>query len=421
MAYLGTWAHNRVDLVQTLVPVFIVTAISANVLTAQTSEWLVLAGRGCHLASICLAVSFAVVSSRASVVFVAALVLSFLAGALLGARQLYIHLLCILFLFAGALTSKFYRKSLTTTFQALTLISGVVMLLQVLGVGEWVQYLNTAGGSEIPLTPFPTFLVSAQDLLAQHVQGRPVGLFHSNPFACLIVLVTMALTLANDDQRPFWLDAALGAVAVITLAKAVYLGTVLIALLTIGKGDWRQRSGALRFSFMFTGLLIAYVALFPGLTSIFMFNPQTFVVSVMTRVIDIGVTVAPQHEAQLMAFLVWIESIVGSRQLTNHLIPQLIDVYSQDRLSIFTLIYQVRTGFLVCLAVLFLVACTSRPTRRGLTWLGRSFGLQELALLVALFSISLAANFAGAQLFWLFVGMAIPSCVTDAVVDDLKN
>ncbi|EJC82701.1 hypothetical protein Rleg4DRAFT_4427 [Rhizobium leguminosarum bv. trifolii WSM2297] len=421
MTYLEARARTGFDLARLFVPVFIITAIAANVLTAQTRDWLMLAGRGCHLASIGFAVSLALAASRGNLVFIAALIISFVAGALLGARELYVDLLCILFLFAGALVSRYDLKRTTCTLQLLTLASGVLMFLQVVGVGEWTQYLNTAGGSEIPLTPFPTFLVPAQDLMAQHVQGRPVGLFHSNPFACLIVLVTLALTLSSDEERSVWLDISLGAVAVLTLAKAVYLGVALIVLLTVYRGSERQRSSALRFAFMFVGLVIAYIALFPGLTSIFMFNPQTFVVSVMTRIIDIGVTLAPQHKAELMAFLEWIESIVGSAELTSHLIPQLIDIYSQERLSIFTLIYQVRTGFVIFLGVLFLITCTSRSTRHGLIWTKNSFALQDLALLVALFSISLAANFAGAQLFWFFVGLAIPSSITDAIVDDLKT
>lgn len=421
MTYLEWRARTGFDLARLFVPVLIITAIAANVLTAQTREWLVLGGRACHLASIGFAVSLALAASRGSLAFIAALIFSFAAGTLLNARELYLDLLCILFLLAGSLVSRYDLKRATCTLQLLTLASGVLMFLQVIGVAEWTQYLNTSGGSEIPLTPFPTFLVPAQDLMAQHVQGRPVGLFHSNPFACLIVLVTLALTLSGDEERPLWLDVSLAAVAVLTLAKAVYLGAALIVWLTAYRGSERLRSSALRFAFMFAGLVIAYVALFPGLTSIFMFNPQTFVVSVMTRVIDIGVTLAPQHRVELMAFLEWIESIVGSAPLTSHLIPQLIDIYSHERLSIFTLIYQVRTGFVILLGVLFLIACTSRATRHGLVWIRQSFAHQNLTLLVALLSISLAANFAGAQLFWFFVGMAIPTSITDAIVDDLKT
>jgi len=421
MAYLEIQSRVTVDVVRPLLPLLILTSIAANVLTAQANGTLVLAGRGCHLASVVLAIVFALATSKKTMVFVIALFLSFIAGELLGAKQLYVQLLSILFLFTGALSSRLCFDRVELTLQILTLVSGVAMILQVLGVGQWVQYLNTAGGTEIPLTPFPTFLVPARDLLAQHVQGRPVGLFHSNPFACLIVLVTIALTLASNKIRPLWLDVALAAVAVITLAKAVYLGTALIILLTIYKGNERQGSLALRFAFMFAGLVVAYIALFPGLTTIFMFNPQTFVVSIMTRIIDIGVTVAPQHKAELMAFLAWVETVVGSAELTNHLIPQLVDIYSQDRLSIFTLIYQVQTGFVVSLAIVFLITCTNKATRRAFVWIREAFNAQSLSLLVGLFSISLAANFAGAQLFWFFVGLAVPSSVTNALVDDLRR
>lgn len=404
------------------VSVLIVAAISANVLFAQAQGWAHALGKSTHLISLLLCIFLAVeYAGRGVALYVSALLFAYVMSDLFGMSGPYLVMLCTLYFFVGALISAQAKDAAVTTLQVISLASGLVMLLQVLGLSEWTQFFNTAGGGDIPLTPYPTFLVPVDQLQAHHVQGRPTGLFHSNPFACFIVLVTFSLTQSTKRMRSIGVQICLCAVAVITLAKIAYLG-VLIVLAVIAKtGDAEDRRAAIRCAAMFVAFAILYSVLFPGLTQVFMFNHQTLVVSLMTRLIDIAVTLSPDLLApalrELLASVERVFAASGNSPAAAHLYPQLIETYSKERLSAYTAIFEARAGLLPMLALGVLLACINRRVRHAARFAYHQMTVSDWSLLAALATFSLAANFVSAQIFWLFIGMAVPTGVTQTVVD----
>lgn len=263
------------------------STITAVVFANQPSSELAAVGRFAHLVSIGMAVSLLYLVAGAGIlvyVFVCAALFIF---GLFGTRMPYEAALCILFLGVGSVIGSTRRRMAAGAVIALTIISGVVMFLQLVGVGGWTQILTTHGimrdGSSIPKEAFPTLFRGVGELEGNFLQGRPAGLLHSNQFASLVILFALALSIGDRGQRTWAIDAALCITAVLTLAKVVFLGLALLLSYQLAFGGREGRAVAFRFGMLTVGAIAIYALLFPGVFQTYLFNWPTIFQSVATR------------------------------------------------------------------------------------------------------------------------------------------
>jgi hypothetical protein len=149
-----------------------------------------------------------------------------------------------------------------------------LMVLQVLGAGEWSQVLRTDhhGDSYVDgLTQYPTLFVEEADLNTGNVlQPRPAGLFASNNALSLVLAIAVGLTMWQEGLRRTILprDFLLAMVCVLAMSKTVYAIIAGIAFFAVIVGDASRRRSALRFVLFIVLCLLGYFLLFPGLWSV---------------------------------------------------------------------------------------------------------------------------------------------------------
>lgn len=376
-------------------------SIATGVLANQPNETLHVIGRGFHLLNI---ISCALIVStlrwNAAVGYVVGVGLLYLLDRFSGIRLPYVIALNGLFLLAGMTAISRSRELVTTTLSLIVIASGAVMVLQVAGVGEWTQILTTHGtvanGEDFSKVPSPALFVGYYDTLANFVQGRPAGLFYSNQFASLLILV--ALALAMTGSQPRLVEVLLCVTAVLSLSKVVFLGIVLLC----GIFFLVDRERMKRLALYTTISLVVYALLFPGLFFVFFASPQTVWVSAVVRMVDIGVAIFGWDSESIMSF-VQLLNFKWSMASTE-LIQRIVDDASSK--TSWSLAYAAIVLVLLITAVAGLIVLTSRPEIR--TWLSQNIATHWAAPWTVLACFCLAANFFGAQIFWLCAGFASP-------------
>lgn len=146
-----------------------------------------------------------------------------------------------------------------------------MMLLQVLGAGEWTQFLRTDSHSgDYDPTQYSTFLVQADKLSSlDSLQSRPAGLFSSNNALSLALSIAVGLTMWLDSRRATPLrDLLLAMTSVLAMSKTVYAVIVGVAFLVIVAGHVSQKKRVWRFLLFVSCFLFIYALLFPGLWSL---------------------------------------------------------------------------------------------------------------------------------------------------------
>lgn len=206
----------------------------------------------------------------------------------------YTLLLNVLFGIAGIVVARRHAGWVLNQVRWICLWSTVFMALQVPGVGEWTQFLATENEGR-PKTAQKTLFVESQDLSFQTVQARPSGLLHSNNFLSGVVLFALGLQLSNRRRRRLsrW-DILLGLMAVLSMAKIVFVVTALMVLWLLVLGTSGQRARMRRFVVVLVVLLMAYRWLFPGLW-VTNLSSEQFAYSFYIRVNDLVDRLSPDN------------------------------------------------------------------------------------------------------------------------------
>ncbi len=416
---LNSFSDRTEELRQKLLPAIIVYlvfgTIAATVFANQPNHAMQLIGRGFHFLNIASgAYLVVIVIGLGATAYIALTGMLFLLDKLTGIRLPYIIFLNVLFLFAGAVVVVRHRHLVTKTLIAIVVVSGAIMFLQVAGVGEWTQALTTHGFISDTLSlskaPEPTLFVSYLDTAANFLQGRPAGLFHANQFASLIVVVTLALTMAQSGKRSMLLDTLVCVTAVLTMAKVVILALILLAgyfFLFTGQDGKRI---AFRFGFLSAAALAAYAVLFPGLIQVYLFSGQTIWVSIFARVLELG--------SMVFAWDIGDQQTVVS-ELSNRFkakiyydqhfeTAQTLPTPGNDKSALPPLLRSAPI-ILSGMAIGFMIVASNARIRKSLyDWFRLNISTESTTVLIALASFCLAANFLDAQIFWFFVGFAVP-------------
>ncbi len=383
--------------------------IAAVVFANQEIADLQLVGRIFHIISISGAVVLLISAiGRWSIPYISTVGVLFLLGAVTAQRLPYEVTLNVLFLAAGAIAGQLQRENVKNALLAITLLSGIVMLLQVLGVGEWTQALTTngilPGGGRVEVPLEPSFLVTARDFQGSYLQGRPSGLFHSNQFACLVVMITMAFFLTTNRVSGLFLGFSLCFVSVLLLSKVVFLGIIgmLIVLFLLG-----HRRTSVKYFIMMAAAVLLYFVLFPGLLNLFLINPHVMAVSLVVRLVDVAAAIGIDANSS-MRFFEHI-GLIHAGQMKDALVAQIIsgNATSGTSTAVVTLSSHAPV-FLSAASALFLAWLVFPDVRRLGLDLRKSTSARNIMILMALATFCLAADFLSAGIFWAFAGFAVP-------------
>jgi hypothetical protein len=190
----------------------------------------------------------------------------------------------IYFCAAGAVIITRYPNLIYKQVMIICLLNMMFMIVQVVGIGSWPQFLATHGVGIYE--PTSTLFVQLENLKYDIRQARPAGLTYSNIIVSLIVLFGLALHLSRSRGKFAWGTLILCTMVVLSMAKIVFLGLILIALSLVIVGNHYQRLGSLRAIALTIFLLVLYAVLFPGLFTINI-NMEVIAASIFYRLNNI--------------------------------------------------------------------------------------------------------------------------------------
>jgi len=305
-------------------------------------------------------------------------------------ETIYNIFLNVIFCIAGAIIASSFPNLAYKQIMIVCLLNAFMMVVQVTGVGEWTQFLATHGG-EGPKTAYSTLFVVEDNLEYSVIQGRPSGLLHANNFQSLIILFAFALHLGRKNAKFAWGNFVLCAMAVLSMAKTVFLGVALIGLLLMIKGKRYERLLALKVFGLAIVFFCIYAMLFPGLYAVNM-SVSTLSTSFFYRFNDF-IEALPRESSLRKT----IESYLWNTPRANYLL-ETEHITDYTRLIPFA-------SFLIVLILgltpLFV---------KGFYKLRARFPQEKWRTVLSLLVVIIypgATPMLGAQIYWLFAGFAL--------------
>jgi hypothetical protein len=181
-------------------------------------------------------------------------------------NTMYYFLAGCMFSFIGALVCFRYPRLIYKQIMIICLINVFFMLLQIIGVGAWTQFLTTHGvGIEDSKIPMATLFVKNISSAVSVMQRRPAGLLYANQFLSLILLFGIAVNFSYSGNRFKWGTLIICIMMVLAMAKIAFLGFVIIFLLLLILGTPGQKSEIFKTLIYIPFVLFLYYIFFPGL------------------------------------------------------------------------------------------------------------------------------------------------------------
>ena len=150
------------------------------------------------------------------------------------------------------------------------LISLPLMLLQLLGVGDWTQLLRTDiyGSWPEAETQYPTLFVPEDQLVVTTLQARPAGFLFANVALSPVLVFAVGLHMARPGSERFgWREVVLCATIVLAMAKVVFLAFASMAVWLLIAGGHGKRRRVIRMGVLSGLLILLYISLFPGVAA----------------------------------------------------------------------------------------------------------------------------------------------------------
>lgn len=167
----------------------------------------------------------------------------------------------ILYCGAGAAVALQNSRLIYRQVMLFCLLSIPLMILQILGVGEWPYFLR---GEFINYIAVPTLFVD-ENIIITSFQSRPSGLLYTNVFTVIIIMFALALHYGRIKTRKLTLgDVVLCAITVLAMAKTAFLTFAVIILWLLIRGDSWKRQKIIKVTVLFFALMTVYAFFFPG-------------------------------------------------------------------------------------------------------------------------------------------------------------
>jgi hypothetical protein len=174
----------------------------------------------------------------------------------------YLIFLNVLYCITGAIIAIRHYDIIYKQLLFICFINVIFMFLQVAGVGEWTQFLTTHGDKLAEQVE--TLFVTSNQPSYSYIQSRPAGLLHSNIVLSLIVLFALALHLGRQYGRFAAGTYILCAMAVLSMAKIVFFGMIVMTVVMMITGNRLQRISVFKAAAVFIFMLCLYALLFPS-------------------------------------------------------------------------------------------------------------------------------------------------------------
>lgn len=183
-----------------------------------------------------------------------------------GFSALYTVFLALLFCFAGAAIAFEKKQVIYRQVIFFCLISIPVMIMQLTGLSEWTQILRPELHGSESIAQVPTLFVAYQNVTIITSQARPAGLFWANVFLSIIIMFGLGLHYGRiKTNRLIWQDFVLCAIAVLAMAKIVFLTFFVIVGWRFLTGDSFQKQKIKKVIILFFSLCFLYAIFFPGI------------------------------------------------------------------------------------------------------------------------------------------------------------
>jgi hypothetical protein len=178
---------------------------------------------------------------------------------------LYTLSLCCLFGVAGGLVLFHHSKIIYKQVTIFCWISIPLMLLQLIGAGEWTQFFRTDLPQTIGKIQCSTLFVDKDNIQILALQARPAGFCFANNFLSLIIMFALALHYGLRTSSKISLnDIGLCLIMVLAMAKICFLTFFIFVLWFLLFGSWKKKMRMVKVSVLFFFVIFLYAFMFPG-------------------------------------------------------------------------------------------------------------------------------------------------------------
>lgn len=192
---------------------------------------------------------------------------------------LYGCLLCS----AGAVMLSCRLKLVYKQLYIICLLNIILMFLQVAGIADWSQFAATHQDIDNP-TYHVAFFNTTDDFDTS--QRRPSGFTYSNQYLSIIALFALAVHFSRKRRGLAAGTFVVCVMMVLSMAKLVFAGFILMSLLVLISGNSYQRKTVLKGIAITVLLVYLYAILFPGILETNMAADQ-LIFSFSTRISSI--------------------------------------------------------------------------------------------------------------------------------------
>lgn len=142
-----------------------------------------------------------------------------------------------------------------------------LMLLQVVGMGEWTQYFRTdMHGFLLTKEQVPTLFMEGGQLIVTTLQGRPAGFCFANNYLSIVLMFALSLHYGLDqDNRITAEDLSLSAIAILCMSKIVFLTFAILFLKGLFTEALKRKFKWLKVATGVAVFAFIYYIFFPGL------------------------------------------------------------------------------------------------------------------------------------------------------------
>jgi hypothetical protein len=189
-----------------------------------------------------------------------------------GDADLYLYVYsvfyCGLFFLAGACIAFYYHSTVLKQTIVFCVLSFPIMAYQLAGSGNWIQILRTDRHNVYEDTQHPTLFVPSEDIIITTFQARPAGLSYANNHFSIVFMFCLAIYYGLSIKRGLTAyDALLCAVAVLSMAKIVFLSMAAIILRKMFMKQKDEKARYIKTCILLIIMMAVYWFLFPGVFS----------------------------------------------------------------------------------------------------------------------------------------------------------
>jgi len=186
--------------------------------------------------------------------------------AISGAGIAYVIFVNIMLCIAGVVIAFERSDVVYKQLMVMCLISVPFMIMQSAGFGGFAQLLSTNYYDHITAPDVQNTLFTPLSKIIYDVKVfRPSGLFRTGTLVSLVVLFALPFHLSRVRGRFPGGTAILCAMAVLSMGKGVLLGSIILVLFFLFKGNSRQRHESVKTVIFMLFFLYLYSFFFPGL------------------------------------------------------------------------------------------------------------------------------------------------------------